>query len=92
LWLLNVGYTNKVKQILLHLVIEAEAIYGEKTGDVKFAYVAEKVYTFLPSVVKMFITTKEVQKLINTAVEQMKEYLADDKIKENALCISIDNK
>ena len=69
------GYINKVKQVLLYLVTEAERIYGGKTGEIKFAWVAEKIYSMLPTIVKMFISTETIEMLINKAVEDMKEYL-----------------
>ena len=72
------GYINKVKQVLLYLVTEAERIYGGKTGEIKFAWVAEKIYAMLPAIVKMFISTETIEMLINKAVEDMKEYLSSN--------------
>ena len=72
------GYINKVKQVLLYLVTEAERIYGGKTGEIKFAWVAEKIYSMLPTIVKMFISTETIEMLINKAVEDMKEYLSSN--------------
>ena len=72
---IRMGYINKVKQVILYLVTEAERIYGGKTGEIKFAWVAEKIYAMLPPIVKMFISTRTIGFLINAAVEQMKKYL-----------------
>lgn len=75
---IRMGYINKVKQVLLYLVTEAERIYGGKTGEIKFAWVAEKIYAMLPPIVKMFISTRTIEFLINWGVDEMKKYLTEN--------------
>ena len=81
---IKIGYIKQVKQMLLAIVIEAESKYGDKTGKLKFAYVAEQIYKFLPSLARVFISADLIEELINDAVEQMKDYLADN-TKANAI-------
>lgn len=70
------GYINQVKQGLLYIVCKAEEIYGGGTGTLKYAYVANEIYKLLPSLVRVFVSVDTIDDLIETAVEEMKEYLA----------------
>lgn len=81
---IRMGYIKQVKQFLLAIVIDAESKFGDKTGKLKFAYVAEQIYKFLPSFARIFISADLIEELINEAVEEMKEYLADN-TKANAI-------
>lgn len=75
----RLGYIKQIKQILLAIVIEAESKFGEKTGKLKFAYVAGQIYKFLPSIARVFISVDLIEELINDAVEDMKDYLTENK-------------
>jgi hypothetical protein len=64
-----------VKQMLFYLVTQAEAEYGAGTGNLKYAAVTTWLYERIPAILKFFFTAKQIDKMIEAAVEQMKEYL-----------------
>ncbi|MBO8161347.1 MAG: hypothetical protein H0Z24_06885 [Thermosipho sp. (in: Bacteria)] len=72
------GKRDIVKKIILSLVVEAEKQLGSKTGELKYAFVVERLYPALPRVVKIFITRKQLDKMIEEAVAKLKEFLADE--------------
>jgi len=69
-------YRDKAKQMLLSLVIAAEEKFGAGTGEIKFAYVAERLYEVMPGIFQVFFTAEDVAGWIEEAVAKMKEYLA----------------
>lgn len=73
--LIRKGSAGYVKQILFYLVTQAEAEFGSGTGDLKYAAVTTWLYERIPAIMKFFFTAKQVDKLIEAAVDQMKEYL-----------------
>ena len=73
--LIRKGATSYVKQMLFYLVTQAEAEFGSGTGDLKYAAVTTWLYERIPVIVKLFFTAKQIDALIEAAVEQMKEYL-----------------
>ena len=86
------GKKKIVCQMLYALVTEAEKIYGSGTGSVKFAYVVEKVYSYMPAILKIFITYDALRDMIERALEEAKiawgkeagieMYLAEEKSEE----------
>lgn len=72
------GKRGIVSQILFHLVTEAEKIYGSGKGQVKLAYVTEKAYNALPSVVRAFLTCERLKELIESALAKAKLVWAKD--------------
>lgn len=79
LWFALKGkYRSKAKQMLLALVIAAEERYGGGTGDIKFSYVAERLYEIMPSIFHLFFTSTDIAILIDDAVKKMKEYLSNN--------------
>lgn len=73
---IKVGYKKQIKQLLLALVVKAEKEYGSGTGKVKFSAVCNWIYDKLPPIARIFITSKDIENLIETAVLEMKDYLA----------------
>ena len=73
--LVRKGSAGYVKQMLFYLVTQAEAEFGSGTGDLKYAAVTTWLYERIPVIVKLFFTAKQIDVLIEAAVEQMKEYL-----------------
>jgi len=71
-------YRKVAKQILLSLVVRAETKFGSGTGEVKFSYVAEKLYEKMPLIVQILYTEKDIANMIEEAVAKMKQYLADN--------------
>lgn len=78
-WFAGKGkYRSKAKQILLALVIAAEEKYGGGTGEIKFAYVAEKLYALMPGVFQVLFSAETIAGWIEEAVEYMKKYLSEN--------------
>ncbi len=74
------GQIGVVKKILLSLVIEAEQIYGSRTGKMKYNYVLGKAYSMIPSVVKVFVTEQTISEMLEAAVAYLQELLGEKKI------------
>lgn len=66
------GKKQIVYKMLFALVTEAEKIYGSGTGSVKFAYVVEKVYSYMPAILKIFITYDALKDMIERALDEAK--------------------
>jgi hypothetical protein len=73
--MLNRGYTKQVAEILFYLVTEAEKQYGSKTGELKYAAVTTWIYEKTPLIVRILLTRRQIDKLIQIAVVRMKKYL-----------------
>lgn len=71
------GKKDIIYKMIFALVDEAEAMFGSKTGKLKFAYVVEKIYTILPAFVRVFITYDTLEKWIEKALAEAKEYWAE---------------
>lgn len=67
------GKKKIVAQMLYFLVTEAERVYGSGTGNVKLAYVVEKAYKALPTVIRIFLTYDRLKELIESALSKAKE-------------------
>ena len=72
------GKKDIVAKILYSLVTEAEKIYGGGTGSVKFAYVVEKAYSYLPAILKVFITYERLKTMIEDALSAAKIKWAEE--------------
>lgn len=81
-WFVVVKKIPVARKIALALVIEAEAKYGSGTGDIKYAEVVGKIYSLLPFTLKIFISEKFIDTLIEDAVQFMKEKLGEAKIQK----------
>ena len=73
LW--KLGYKKRVKHMLYVLVAEAEQKFGSKTGEIKYAYVVERIYRYLPAILRVFFSEKEIGEYIDEAVQQLKALL-----------------
>ena len=72
------GKKDIVAKILYALVTEAEKTYGSGTGSVKFAYVVEKAYSYLPAILKVFITYERLKQMIEDALAAAKIKWAEE--------------
>ena len=72
------GKKDIVAKILYALVTEAEKIYGGGTGSIKFAYVVEKAYSYLPAILKVFITYERLKTMIEDALAAAKIKWAEE--------------
>ncbi|RKD22465.1 Bacteriophage holin of superfamily 6 (Holin_LLH) [Caminicella sporogenes DSM 14501] len=79
LYLYKQGKKEFVRKVVLSLVIQAEKALGSGTGELKYAMVVEKVYSVLPTILRFLITKKELDKLIEEAVQYMKKYLSTER-------------
>ena len=68
------GKKQIIYKMLYALIDEAERQFGSGTGKLKFSYVLEKIYGALPSIVRAFITYSMLEKWIENALAEMKEY------------------
>jgi len=75
LFLYKRGNIDLVRKIILSLVVKAEKALGSGTGELKYAMVVENIYHRLPIVLSILITKKELDCMIENAVDYMKEYL-----------------
>jgi hypothetical protein len=71
-------YRKVAKHILLSLVLAAEKRFGGGTGEIKFAVVADALYERLPFIVQILFTENDIAKMIEEAVDRMKEILKDN--------------
>ena len=71
------GKKSIIYKMLYTLVDEAEKLYGSKTGKMKFAFVMEKIYAKLPAIFRVFITYSTLEKWIEKALAEVKEYWAE---------------
>lgn len=66
------GRIEVVKKVLFALVSRAEKEFGAGTGELKKAAVIEWIYEKLPKIVTVFITPKEIERLIESVLEYAK--------------------
>ena len=70
------SFTNKTEYLraeLFSLVSEAEKIYGGKTGKAKLMYVIKKVYSKMPVILKLFLSEKQLEKIIEAVLLKAKK-------------------
>ncbi|MBB6217512.1 hypothetical protein HNQ80_003633 [Anaerosolibacter carboniphilus] len=80
LWYLcHTNREDRIRRIVLALVIQAEKQLGSGTGELKYAMVVERLYDVLPTVVRWFLSEKTLDRMIEEAVVYLKEYLAQGK-------------
>ena len=78
------GKTKEIYSIIKVLVDEAEVKFGSGTGALKYQYVSGMLYSILPGYVKLFISDKLLDTWIETAVDELQEYLEKKIEKEEA--------
>lgn len=76
---------SKAKQILYYIVVKAEALFGDGTGEIKYSFVQDYLYDKLPPIVRLFVSEKQIDKMIEDAVKEMKRQLDDNPNKNNIL-------
>lgn len=73
------GKKDFVRKVVLSLVVQAEKALGSGTGELKYAMVVENVYKVLPYILRLLISKKELDNMIESSVQYLKEYLKKDK-------------
>lgn len=79
LFIYKKGKKEFVRKVVLSLVVQAEKALGSGTGELKYAMVVENVYKVLPTILTLLITKKELDNIIESSVQYLKEYLKKDK-------------
>lgn len=74
-YLVKIGKTDTVKKIILSLVVQAEKALGSGTGELKYAFVVDALYSKLPAVIRLLYSKKEINQFIEDAVQQLKNNL-----------------
>ena len=72
----------KIKEWLLYAVIEAEAIYHEKTGQIKLRYVYDCFLSKFPSLVSV-VSFEQFSTWVDEALEQMKHLISTNEAISN---------
>ena len=78
------GKTKEIYSIVKALVDEAEIKFGSGTGALKYQYVSGMLYSILPGYVKLFLSDRLLDIWIETAVDELQEYLEKKIEKEEA--------
>lgn len=73
--LLKLGYTDTVREIVLSLVVQAEKSLGSGTGELKYAFVIDRLYDKLPTIIRLLYSKKEIDNMIEEAVIKLKGLL-----------------
>lgn len=68
-----------VRNIILSLVVEAEKLLGNGTGELKYEMVVDRLYELLPMPLRVIFTKKQIDRMIEDAVQFLKEELAQGK-------------
>ncbi|MBU5438271.1 hypothetical protein KQI42_09640 [Tissierella sp. MSJ-40] len=71
--LIKRGEKKILNNILYRLVTQAEREFGAGTGELKFAVVSDWVYERLPAILRILFTAKDIDKMIETALEEAKK-------------------
>lgn len=77
-YLYYVGKKKELKSLIYSMVILAEKTFGGKTGEYKYAFVVGRIYPYIPPYLRLFITEKMLNNLIEEAVEKLKERLREN--------------
>lgn len=75
IFMLRRGATKQVNEMLFYLVTEAEKQFGGGTGQLKYAAVVAWLYDRLPFIIRFIFTEKQIDEMIEEAVQRMKKYL-----------------
>ena len=73
IYLIKTGQTKILKQIAVKLVTDAEGECGAGTGIIKLSDVVAKLYTHLPSVIRILFTEKQLVNIAETVLKEAKK-------------------
>lgn len=77
------GEVEILKEILFKLVTKAEQEFGGGTGELKKAAVVEWIYEKLPAILRILITRKEIDRLIDEVLAYAKtKWAANARLQE----------
>lgn len=73
IYLIKTGQTKILKQIAIKFVTDAEGECGDGTGIIKLSEVVAKMYTYLPSVVRILFTEKQLVQIAESVLAEAKK-------------------
>ena len=67
---------DKLRDISIKYIVEAEELYKDytKAGGKKFSWVVETLYNFIPAPLRIFVTKKYIEKIVQSSFEAIEEY------------------
>ena len=67
---------DKLRNSSLKYIIEAESIYKDytKSGGEKFSWVVETLYDLIPSALRIIVTKKCIEKIVQNSFDAIEEY------------------
>jgi hypothetical protein len=90
--LIKRGEKKILETILYNLVTQAEKQFGSGTGSLKFAAVADWIYQRIPAVLKLLFTSKDIESMIETVLDEAKQaWAANENIKEYIEAPTVEN-
>lgn len=75
---IKTNHRDILNKIVLSLVVQAEKTLGSKTGELKYAYVVDKLYDRLPDIIKILYTKNDIHNIIESQVIKLNEILKED--------------
>lgn len=73
IYLIKTGQTKILKQIAVKFVTDAEGECGAGTGVIKLSEVVAKMYGYLPNVVRVLFTEKQLVKIAESVLSEAKK-------------------
>lgn len=73
IYIIRTGQTKILKQLAIKFVIDAEGECGGGTGVIKLSEVVGKLYSHLPSVVRLLFTEKQLIKIVESVLAEAKK-------------------
>lgn len=73
IYLIKTGQTKILKQIAVKFVTDAEGECGAGTGIIKLSEVVAKMYAYLPNVVRVLFTEKQLVSIAESVLEEAKK-------------------
>ena len=73
IYLIKTGQTKILKQIAIKFVTDAEGECGAGTGIIKLSEVVAKMYAYLPSVVRILFTEKQLVQIAESVLAEAKK-------------------
>ena len=73
IYLIKTGQTKILKQIAIKFVTDAEGECGAGTGVIKLSEVVAKLYAYLPGVVRILFTEKQLVQIAESVLAEAKK-------------------
>lgn len=72
-YLIKTGQTKILKQLAIKFVTDAEGECGDGTGVIKLSEVVAKLYSYLPSIIRVLFTEKQLIQIAESVLEEVKK-------------------